>query len=285
MKSSPFNYIRADSLEHALGLLHQHGDNARVLAGGQSLLPTLALRLSAPTWLIDLQSVARQAPAPRVEQGRVILHALTRHVEIERSPLVAQHLPLLSVAATWIAHPAIRNRGTLGGSLAAADPASEWPACALACGARLHLQSKAGGRRVVAADDFFTGVYQTALTQGEMIVEVDFPDLQGARFAFKEVARRRGDFATVGLAAVQRGVMSAQREVRWVYFGVADRPIRVLPLEQALATISNAEQALETARELHAQHFHAEPDLWCSSEAKKHIAASLMEEVIHDWFA
>jgi len=285
MKSPPFDYIQAEGLEHALELLHQHGDDARVLAGGQSLLPTLALRLSAPTWLIDLQAVARLAPAPRVEQGRVILHALMRHVEIERSPLVAQHLPLLSAAAPWIAHPAIRNRGTLGGSLAVADPASEWPACALACGARLHLQSKAGGRRVVAADDFFTGVYQTALTQGEMIVEVDFPDLQNARVAFKEVARRQGDFATVGLAAVQRGVIPAQREVRWVYFGVADRPLRMTSLEQALAASTSAAQALETAREVHAQHFHAEPDLWCSSEAKKLIAASLMEEVIHDWFA
>jgi carbon-monoxide dehydrogenase medium subunit len=285
MKPSPFDYVCAENLEHVLSLLAQYGEDARLLAGGQSLLPTLALRLSAPAVLIDLKRLSAAMPAPSLREGRLHLHALTRHVDMERSTLVAQHLPLLSAAAPWIAHPAIRNRGTLGGSLAVADPASEWPACALASDARLHVVSQAGGERVLSAEAFFQGLYQTSLETEEMIVSVDLPDHHDAKFAFKEVARRKGDYASVGLAALYRSTSAHPKELRWVYFGVADRPVRATELEGVLLGSQNLAQALTLAREVHEEFFVAEADLWYSSESKKRIAAAMMEEVIHDWFA
>lgn len=284
MKSAPFDYVCAENLEHVLSLLAQYGDDARLLAGGQSLLPTLALRLSAPAVLIDLKRVAKTVMPPQLHEGYWHVNALTRHVDMERSSIVAQHMPLFSAAAPWIAHPAIRNKGTLGGSLAVADPASEWPACVLASGAHLHVASQSGGERVLFADDFFTGLYQTSLAPEDMLVAVDIPDHQNAKFAFKEVARRQGDYASVGLAALFQQSLS-KNALRWVYFGIADYPIRAYELEKVILESRSLQEALTSAREVHQDYFFAQADLGCSSETKKRMAAAMMEEVIHDWFS
>lgn len=284
MKSSPFEYVKAENLEHVLELLDTYGDDSKLLAGGQSLLPLLALRLSSPKIIIDLELLAKSALLPFLEGDYVCIDALTRHVDLERSEFIAKQLPLLSTAAPWIAHAAIRNRGTLGGSLAISDPASEWPACALAGNARIHVQSKANGQRVLMAEDFFKGIYTTDISSNEMIVRVDFLNQQHAKIAFKEVVRRKGDYATVGLAALMRVFDHQPNQINWVYFGVADRPIRFTKLEKALTQGSCLQDTLLLGREIHEQYFEAQADTWHSSEAKKIIALSLMEDVIHEWF-
>ena len=192
------------------------------VAGGQSLLAGLNMRLSAPKLLVDigdLKELAGQSqPAARVRLG-----ALTRHAELLRSDLVRQHLPLLSQAAPHIGHIAIRNRGTLGGSLAYADPAAELPACAVALGATLVLGSLAGEREV-AAEDFFKGLFETDLRPGELIVAVKFPvTAAGTSTGFAELSRRHGDFALVGLAATVAMQHGRIDSARLVYFGCVDR--------------------------------------------------------------
>ena len=176
MKAPPFDYVRVAALPEVFALLQQHGDQARVLAGGQTLLATLNMRLSEPALLIDIGGLAALRGIA-LAGGMLRIGALTTHAEIESSALVAVHAPLLAQAAPHIAHRAIRNRGTLGGSLAYADPAAEWPACALALDATLVLAS-AGGERRVAANDFFTGLFETALAPGELIAAVELPTLK-----------------------------------------------------------------------------------------------------------
>ena len=219
MKAPVLDHVRAESLPHALALLAEHGEGARLLAGGQSLVPALNLRLSAPGLLIDIGGL-EELRGIAVERGVLRLGALVRHVELERSDLIARHAPLLASAARHIAHPAIRNRGTLGGSLANADPAAELPACALALGARLVLAGP-GGERRVAADDFFLGLYSTALAPDEVLTAVEIDAAEGGRSAFGEYARRLGDYAMVGLAAHA----ARPGSLRLAWFGVGDRPV------------------------------------------------------------
>lgn len=226
MKAPPLGYARATSLAQLWPLWEEAGPDAKLLAGGQSLLATLAFRLSEPPLLIDISRLAELAGAPEVTATGLRLPALTRHVTLERAPLVAQHAPLLAEAAPLIAHPAIRNRGTIGGSLAYADPAAELPACLIALDATVALRSKAGERQVRAAD-FFTGYFETALRPYELIAAVDIP--RGGptrRTAIVEVTRRSGDYAMAGLAlsldlADDRTVTNP----RLVYFGVGAGPV------------------------------------------------------------
>jgi carbon-monoxide dehydrogenase medium subunit len=201
VKPAPFRYVAAESLEHALAAKANEGEDAKFLAGGQSLVPAMNFRLAQPATLIDLNGLANLDDV-RTEGGALRIGALARHRRIERDPLVARHAPLLAEAAPHVAHPQIRNRGTLCGNLAHADPASEFPAVVLALGARMRVRSTRG-ERWVGASDFFRGVFTTALAPDEMLVEVDLPPVPARTgTCFLEVARRRGDYALVGVAAV-----------------------------------------------------------------------------------
>jgi CO/xanthine dehydrogenase FAD-binding subunit/aerobic-type carbon monoxide dehydrogenase small subunit (CoxS/CutS family) len=200
MKPAPFRYVRAESLEHALEAKRELGDDARFLAGGQSLVPAMNFRLAQPQVLIDLNPL-RDLDYVRAGQ-RLTIGALVRHRRLAEDAAIAAHAPLLAEAAPHVAHPQIRNRGTLCGNLAHADPASEFPAVMLALGARMRARS-ASGERWIDAAAFFRDVFTTALELDEMLVEVEIPPLpERSASAFLEVARRRGDYALVGVAAV-----------------------------------------------------------------------------------
>ena len=223
MKAPRFAYTRPDSLDEVLALLAEHGDEARILAGGQSLMPTLNMRLSRPSLLIDINRIDA-LKGIGLDNGTIRIGALARHAEVMGSAIVAERLPLVAEAMPHVAHVAIRNRGTFGGSIALADPAAELPACALALDAELVLAS-ARGRRTVAARSFFKGLYDTERGDDEILVETRIPALgPGYRSSFMELARRHGDFALAGVcchAKVEGDVLS---DVRLAYFGSDDRP-------------------------------------------------------------
>ena len=204
MKPAPFAYAKAKSLDHAIELLARPDGEARLLAGGQSLIATLNMRLSAPKLLIDLNGMGGLAGIA-VKNGMVEIGALTRHVEAERSADIAQHAPLIALAMPHIGHAAIRNRGTLGGSIAFADPAAELPACLLALGGEVEIAGPRG-KRTVKADDFFKGLFETALGPGDVLTAIRVPAATPeTRVGFAEFARRHGDYAMVGLAATRAG--------------------------------------------------------------------------------
>ena len=223
MKAPRFSYVRPDSLASVLELLAEHEGEARILAGGQSLMPTLNMRLSEPGLLIDINRIDA-LKGISLEDGTVRIGALARHAEVLASPLVAEHLPLIADAMPHVAHVAVRNRGTFGGSIALADPAAELPACAVTLDASFVLASRRG-RRTVPARSFFHGLYETELAEDELLVEARIPVLApGYRSSFLEFARRHGDFALAGVcchARVEGGVLS---DVSLACFGGEDRP-------------------------------------------------------------
>lgn len=223
VKAPIFNYVRAESLENAIALLAEYGEDARILAGGQSLMPTLNMRLSQPEILIDINRID-DLRGITLDGDHVRIGALTRHVEVLESPIVAEHLPLIAEAMPHVAHVAVRNRGTFGGSIALADPAAEMPACVLALEAELVVEGPKG-RRSIPADDYFYGLYETARAADEILVEARIPIVQpGQRFAFMELARRKGDFAMAGIAC--RAVVSDDviEQARLVYFASELKP-------------------------------------------------------------
>lgn len=223
MKASAFSYARAASVTDALNLLALHGEAAKLLSGGQSLMPALNLRLSAPALLIDIGGLS-ELRGITVGDGVLRIGALTRHVDILNAPDIARHVPLLQDAMVHVAHPAIRNRGTIGGSLAHADPAAELPACAVALDATIVVRGRARERRV-RASEFFTGIYETLLAPDELLTAVEIPlrEPAGAHF-FHEYARRQGDYAIVGLAATAVRERGGFTDLRLGFFAVGDRP-------------------------------------------------------------
>ena len=224
MKPAPFAYVRAESLDDVFRVLDEGGDGARILAGGQSLMATLNMRLSAPEVLVDIGRVTGLAGIEDAGDS-LRIGAMTRHVEVETSALVAEHAPLVASAMPHIAHPAIRNRGTFGGSIAFADPAAELPACAVALGARMSIAGR-GGTRTVEADAFYRGLYETALGPGEVLTAVEVPKIApGWKSGFMELARRHGDYAIIGLAAHVEVEGARFGGGRLVFFGAGDRPI------------------------------------------------------------
>ena len=251
MKAPSFAYAKPRTLAEAFELIERPG--AKILAGGQSLIPSLNMRLSAPELLVDITGLAGLSNI-EAKNGAVRIGALCTHAMVERSPEVREHLPLLAEAIPHIAHPAIRNRGTLGGSLALADPAAELPACAVALDAVLIIASRKGERRVRAVE-FFKGLFETDLKQGEILVGAEFPKAE--KSAFVELTRRHGDYAIVGLAAVTK-----QRERRISLFGFADRPVLIRPrsLEEAKGSLPKPAA-----------------DLYHSSATKLHLAKVLLE--------
>src|SRR5580692_6373520 len=224
MKAAAFSYARATSAVNALELLAARGDDAKVLSGGQSLMPAMNLRLISPELIVDIGGI-KELHGIAVRGDVLTVGALTRHVDLLRSPDIAAHAPLLSEAIAHVAHPAIRNRGTIGGSLAHADPASELPACMLALNATVIVLGP-GGERRIAAEDFFTGIYQTDLSAQELLVAVELPVARkNAAHFFHEFARRHGDYAIVGLAAQAMVEGDILADLRLAFFAVGDRPV------------------------------------------------------------
>jgi carbon-monoxide dehydrogenase medium subunit len=225
MKPAPFRYVAAESLAAALALKAEHGDDARFLAGGQSLVPAMNFRLAQPAVVVDINPLA-ELDFVRAAGGALRIGALTRNRTLERDALVDERQPLVREAVPHVAHPQIRNRGTLGGNLAHADPASELPAVLLALEARVRAQS-ARGERWIAAREFFRGVFTTALRPDELLAEVELPALPPrAGTCFMEVARRRGDYAMMGVAAVVAlGADGRCTRARLAYCNAGDTPV------------------------------------------------------------
>jgi carbon-monoxide dehydrogenase medium subunit len=277
MKLPSVEYEAPTTVEEAVGLLAEHQDEASVLAGGQSLIPLLALRLARPAVLVDINGVAELSGMSRVN-GWLAVGAMTREYVAEESAAVAQAVPLLAAALPLIGHEAIRNRGTIGGSLAHADPAGELPAVARALDAEFVVRSAAETARVVAAADWFEGYLATARRPDEMLTEVRFPvAAPGTGAAFEEVARRHGDFAIVGLAAqltlTEDGVIS---DARLAFSGVADVPVRAKDAEDLLGGQRPSAELFEEAAAAATAGLDPPADLHGSSEYRKKVAAALV---------
>jgi carbon-monoxide dehydrogenase medium subunit len=272
VKPAPFAYAKAKSLEHAIALLGDSDGEAKVLAGGQSLIATLNMRLSTPRLLVDINELGLSGVT--VTNGTVEIGALTRHVELERSPDIAKHAPLIARAMPHIAHAAIRNRGTIGGSIAFADPAAELPAVLVALGGEVEIAS-ARGRRTVKADDFFQGLFETALEPGDVLTAVRV-QAAGAdtRVGFHEFARRHGDYAMVGLAASAEADGQGFSDVRLVYFGVGATPVRARKAETAL-TNGDVEGAVKAL----AQDLNPTSDVHSTAATKLHLAGVLLHRI------
>lgn len=234
MKPPPFHYTRPGNLDEALTTLAAHGADARPLAGGQSLIPLLNLRLARPGLLVDLNFVPGLAEI-RFEDGTLVLGAMVRQRALERDAQIAHRLPLLAAATRLVGHPQIRNRGTVGGSLAHADPSAEYPALALALDAELVARS-ATGERIIPARDFFLDLFTTALAPGELLTTIRIPmPAPGTGWSIQEIARRHGDFALAGAVVLLRKAADGTCEHAAIaLFGVGTRPLRLQAAEQAL---------------------------------------------------
>jgi len=279
MKAPRFAYARPASVAEALALLDKHRDDARVLAGGQSLVPMLNFRLASPKVLVDVNRIAALAGI-KVTKSHVRIGALTRHVDLERSADIAKHLPLVAAAMPHVAHPAIRNRGTFGGSCALGDPAAELPACALALGATFIVAGKKGERRI-AAGDFFKGLYATALKTAELLIAAEFPlPKPDYASAFGELARRHGDYAMVGVAAHGSTKGGKFSDMRVAFFGVGDRPQLAAHFARALEGEPATAKSVDAALAKLDADLAPRADLYSSTATKLHLAKVLAGRVL-----
>ncbi|HTV27162.1 MAG TPA: xanthine dehydrogenase family protein subunit M [Xanthobacteraceae bacterium] len=281
MKPAPFKYIAARSLEQALALKAEYGDDGRFLAGGQSLVPTLNFRLTQPAVLIDINPLKACAGVQHPQSGDLRVGALTRYRELERDPATAHDLPLMHEALPHIAHPQIRNRGTIGGNLAHADPASEMPAIILALAGKLRAQSHRG-ERWIAACDFFVGALTTALEHDEMLTEVELPPAPPrSGTSFMEVARRRGDFALVGVACTVQ-LDEAERCVaaRIALCNAADTPILAEDAGASLAGERISSSKIDQASDLIQRAIDPGGNVHASKEFQRHLAGVLTRRAL-----
>ena len=274
MKASAFAYARATSLANALDLLATHGDRAKVLSGGQSLMPAMNLRLISPELIVDIGELA-ELRGIAAKGDTLVIGALTRHVDLLKSPEIAKHAPLLVAAIAHVAHPAIRNRGTVGGSLAHADPASELPACMLALGATIIVRG-AGGERRIAASEFFTGIYETALSPQELVIAIELPIARkdSAHF-FHEFARRHGDYAIAGLAAEAIVNNGRFAELRLGFFAVGDRPVLAKAAAKLIGVDLTAAMLAAVSRSLD-EELDPQEDQQASPAMRRHLAKVLL---------
>ena len=287
MKAPAFDYAKPASLDEVFGLLAVHGDGARLLAGGQTLLATLNMRLSEPSMLIDINGVealkgisVQRARAANGEGPVLRIGALVTHSEIEASAVIAEHAPLLAMAAPHIAHRAIRNLGTWGGSIAYADPAAEWPACLAALEGVVVVRGVNGERRI-AAKDFFIDLYTTALATGEVVTACELPLRQpGDVFVFNELARRHGDYAIVGLALAARRDGDGLQRVRLAFLGVGATPVRAPRTEAALEGRALTPTVIDTAIDTLASELHPTADLTNTPATKRHLAGVLTRRAL-----
>jgi len=280
VKPPPFEYHAPESLPDALELLGQLGDEAKVLAGGQSLMPLLSLRLARPAHLVDINAL-RELANVNTWDGGLSLGALVRQRTAERSDLVRQRSPLLAEALPMIGHPQIRNRGTIGGSLAHADPASELPAVAMALDAQLVVR-KAAGERTVSPDAFFLSYLTTSLEPDELLAEIRFPVWPpGAGWSYLEVSRRHGDFALVGVASLVR--LDANRaiaEARLAYTGAAAAPVRARDAERQLQGQPATDSTFVAAAEVAVQALDPQSDVHASAAYRRHVAKVLTQRAL-----
>lgn len=281
MKPYDFAYIRATSVDHVISLFEEYGDDAKILAGGQSLLATLGMRLSAPDILIDINEL-QELSGISVSEGKLTVGALTRHAAIQKSDDVAQHLPLLKSAIDHVAHAAIRNRGTHGGSIVFADPAAEIPACVVALNATLVLLSGTGERRVPARE-FFLDLYETQLQENEILVAIEYPVADADTVsAFREFSRRKGDFATVGLALNAQKSGDTLSDLALVFFGVANTPVMATDTARHLTGQTLTPELVEAAQGALADELEVIGDMYVSTDMKLHLAKYFLKQVIDE---
>jgi carbon-monoxide dehydrogenase medium subunit len=279
VKPAPFAYVRAQSLDQVFDLLDEHGDDARILAGGQSLMATLNMRLSEPEVLIDINYIDGLSGI-EVADGKVRIGALSRHNEVAASPIIAEHAPLIAKAMPHIAHQAIRNRGTFGGSIAFADPAAELPAVSRAVGADFVLQGR-NGTRTVAANDFFLGLFETAREPEEVLIAAEVPVIPaGEKAAFNELARRHGDYAIIGLAAQGSTGGGTFANMRLAFFGAGDRPILAEAANAALEGKSYSDETVAAAQDALDADLDPMEDLNGPPAMKMHLARVLTARVL-----
>jgi CO/xanthine dehydrogenase FAD-binding subunit len=285
MKPAPFKYFAPSTVDEALNHLAEYGYDAKILAGGQSLIPTMNFRMAQPAVLIDLNNVSELFYVKNESDG-LRIGAMTRQREMESNPLVSNNSPLIYEAMPFIAHPQIRNRGTVGGSIAHADPAAELPAVMIALGARFGIRSKNGERRV-PANEFFQGMFTTALEAEEILTEIFLPDLGlNCGWAFREVARRRGDFALVGAAAVvDLNNDKKCQQARLVLLSVGDGPVEAHEAEQVLLGQEGSDKLVDETAEIAATKDIDPPgDIHASPEYRRHLARVLIKQVLSQAF-
>jgi carbon-monoxide dehydrogenase medium subunit len=279
LKAPAFDYVKPSALPEVFELLRQYGDDARILAGGQTLLATLNMRLSEPRLLIDITGLPGLSDIA-VRDGRLHVGALVTHTAIEASPLVAEQAPLLAMAVPHIAHRAIRNSGTWGGSIAYGDPAAEWPCCLVALDGVVTVQGPAGTRRI-AATDFFQDLYTTALQPDELVICADLPvAARGDWFGFDELSRRHGDYAVAGLAVAARFDGTVATRVNLGLLGVGATPVRARRTEALLAGKVLDASAIEFAATTLKAELDPVGDLTSNADTKRHLASVLMKRLL-----
>ena len=280
MKPAPFKYVRPHSVDEALALLSEHGDDAKVLAGGQSLVPLMNMRMAQPSVLIDINGLTDLSGIAH-EGPQLQIGALTRQVDVERSAEVTRRLPVIGEGLRHVAHIGIRSRGTFGGSVAHADPASELPALVLALDGELVVRS-AQGERIVPAEDFFRSYFTTAMEPTEILTAVRVSGPSSHRWAFLEVARRRGDFALVGVITVlELGEHRRCQRARLALFGVSDVPVRARAAEDHLTSATVADDgAIDEAARLAAAGLTPSSDIHASAEYRRKVAEVLVRRAL-----
>jgi aerobic carbon-monoxide dehydrogenase medium subunit len=281
VRPAPFEYRRPESVEEALEILEQYGDEARLLAGGQSLVPMLNMRMARPSILVDINRISSLSEISK-HDGKVSIGSTTRYRTVEQDHSLA--LPLLPLAMPLVAHRGVRNRGTVGGSLALSDPAAETPACCICVGAEVRVMSRDRGMRTILADDFVQGVYSTALEPDEMILAIDFkPAAQGQRFAIREVAPRHGDFAQIGLCASATLNESGFSNLNLVFFGFGDRPTTASQASSYIVQAGSIERdVLNAAGELLLEDLELLGSSELSASNQLHMAKTMLKRVIGD---
>lgn len=281
MKPAPFRYFAPTQIDEVLHLLQQYGDEAKVLAGGQSLGPVMNLRLATPSVVVDINNVHQLQGRPEVHNSSLRLSALTRQRDAERDASVLDVAPLIADALAYVAHPAIRNRGTVGGSLAHADPAAELPAVVCALDGVMHARTIRAETSYPAAD-FFRGFFETRLSGEELLVEIEIPQMQGGTgCAWEEFAVRHGDFAIVGVAAVVRiNREEVVEEARIVSSGISDVPVRLRSTETILQGARPEGQILSNAAREGALDTDPASDLVATGDYRRHLLEVLTQRAV-----
>jgi CO/xanthine dehydrogenase FAD-binding subunit len=278
MKPAKFDYVSPTTLEAAIEALVASNGEGKLLAGGQSLLPLLNFRMTRPAVLVDLNGIKGLS---YIEErgGSIAIGALTRHRDLEHSPLVASKLPVMSAAMRHVAHLAIRNRGTIGGSLSHADPAAELPMLSMFYDARISIQGPEG-RRTIAAEEFFVDALTNCLEPEDIVVEIEFPVLVHHGWAFEEVARRFGDFALASIAiSVRRGATGLE-DARIAVMGVADTPLRLREAEKELVAMALDDESPKRFSEIVVSKISPNDDLHASGAYRKHLLAQLSKRAL-----
>lgn len=273
MKPAPFRYAAPDTVAEALGLLRSYGQDGKLLAGGQSLVPLLNMRLARPSVIIDLNRI-RELSYIKEDNGEIAVGAMTRQREAELSPLIRRRLPLLAEALGVVGHPQIRNRGTIGGSIAHADPSAELPAVAAVLQAKMVIRGPKG-RRVLTPEEFFLTYLTTALEPDELLVEIRFPVVPKAGAAFLEVARRHGDYALAGVAVVVSKNGERVGTCRLAFTGVGPGPVRIPEAEAAVTGNHLTDRVLQDVRKTVEERLDPDSDVHASAEYRKHVAGVL----------